>query len=626
MKKIYFLSLIAASFAVNAQVPQTPAAPGATSQGTTKNEVLTDQNQTVVGNKVKVVTPPLNKKAGRAINDQVGTTFVINQTNGAPYRRIIYYPDGKISLTWTASTDNGVNGFLSRGSGYNHFNGNSWISTPNGLRLEAFRAGFPALANTNDKEIIMSHRVDTSGRSGGLVFNTNASIGSNTWTSNTVFTPPANTTSQLWPRTAISGNYLIVVANYQDSSNNQPNFVVKNGVRAPMVYSRYDLTTNQWVDQDRTLPGYDNNLLQEGSTDNYSIDANGNNVAIVMGGVFTSLVLWKSSDNGANWTRTVLDTFDSQYVFDKDTILQRTVNNGSVHVMLDPNGKAHVWSGMARISDSITNDASYTFSWARGIGGVNDGIIYWNENLADSGLRIIATAIGPTVNDSAIGNSSFDAANRYGISNSTWPSAGIDASGRIFVVYSSLIPTDDNGQGVNFRDLLVTYSSDNGLTWSYPVNLTSWISFNREEVYPTMAKFVGTNLVVTYLNKSTPGSQVANDNQEVFGIYSLSIPVDQILNNKVGLIERSNDLFEINQNYPNPFKGTTTIPVLLKRSTDVTISVTNLMGQTIYTRSYENNATGINQFEVSLPQAEAGIYFYTVEAGDYKVTRKMIIE
>lgn len=626
MKKIYFLSLIAASFAVNAQVPQTPAAPGATSQGTTKNEVLTDQNQTVVGNKVKVVTPPLNKKAGRAINDQVGTTFVINQTNGAPYRRIIYYPDGKISLTWTASTDNGVNGFLSRGSGYNHFNGNSWISTPNGLRLEAFRAGFPALANTNDKEIIMSHRVDTSGRSGGLVFNTNASIGSNTWTSNTVFTPPANTTSQLWPRTAISGNYLIVVANYQDSSNNQPNFVVKNGVRAPMVYSRYDLTTNQWVDQDRTLPGYDNNLLQEGSTDNYSIDANGNNVAIVMGGVFTSLVLWKSSDNGANWTRTVLDTFDSQYVFDKDTILQRTVNNGSVHVMLDPNGKAHVWSGMARISDSITNDASYTFSWARGIGGVNDGIIYWNENLADSGLRIIATAIGPTVNDSAIGNSSFDAANRYGISNSTWPSAGIDASGRIFVVYSSLIPTDDNGQGVNFRDLLVTYSSDNGLTWSYPVNLTSWISFNREEVYPTMAKFVGTNLVVTYLNKSTPGSQVANDNQEVFGIYSLSIPVDQILNNKVGVIERSNDLFEINQNYPNPFKGTTTIPVLLKRSTDVTISVTNLMGQTIYTRSYENNATGINQFEVSLPQAEAGIYFYTVEAGDYKVTRKMIIE
>lgn len=623
MKKIYLLGLLAAGLSAAAQVPQKGLNLPHHNVTVQKNATR-DLNQSVVVNNNAGRATTLNKKA-YTLNTRVGTTYIINQTNFSPYRRLLAYPDGKVSLTWTASIDNSGNGFLSRGSGYNHFNGTAW-NTVGGNRIEPYRAGFPGILSAPDNsEIILSHRVDTSGKSGGLIINRNTGIGSSSWTSSTLFEPPANTTSQLWPRAAVSGDYMVVIANYQDSSDDQPIYVVKNGVRAPMVYSRYQFSTNTWVNQDLTLPGYDSTLLREGSNDNYALDAKGNNVAVVMGGLFNSLVLWKSSDNGANWTRTILDTFDANYEFDKDTLLARSGNNGSVNVLIDNNGKAHVFSGLCRISDSIMNDGSYTFTWSRVIGGVNDGILYWNEYTPDSGLRIIATAVGPTVNDSAIGNASFETANRYGISNSTWPSAGIDADGRVFLTYSALTPTDVSGQDFNYRDVFITYTGDSGATWATPVNMTSWLSFNREEAYPTMARDVNERVHLTYLNKAAPGSTIT-DNSEVFDIYYLGVPLVSVLNNSLGFNENRNDLFSIDQNFPNPFHASTTIPVKLTRPADVNVSVVSLIGQTIYSKTFTNNATGVNNLNVELNNAKPGIYFYTVEAGEYKITRKMIVE
>lgn len=620
MRKIYFLGLLAASLAANAQVPQL----GTTLPydiHTAKIKATIDVNPSVVVNKL---SSAMNKTT---LNGLVGNTYIINQTNASSYRRIIAYPDGKISLTWTASSDNSTNGFLSRGSGYNHFNGTQWLSEPNANRIEPFRAGFPSMVGAPDNsEIIISHRVDTSGRSNGLIFNRNTGIGSTTFTSTSIFAPPANTTSQLWPKAAVSGDNLIVLANYQDSSANQPNYIVKNGVRAPLVYSRYNFTTSTWTEEGVTLPGYDSTLLQAGSSDNNSIDANGNHVAILIGGKFQSLVLWKSDDKGATWNRTILDSFPANFVVDRDSLKTRAVNDGTVNVTVDANGKAHVFTGLAQVSDSIMGDGSYTFYSSRVIGGANDGILYWNEYTPDSSLRRIATAVGPTLTDTVYGENSFTADNRYDISNSTWPSAGVDAQGRIFLSYSALTPTDVTQQDNNFRDIFVTYSEDSGANWAYPTNATSWLSLNREEVYPNMAKNITDGkLHLSYLLKSNTGLTSINAS-EVFGIYYLGVPVDQIINNTVGITKPTNDLFTIEQNYPNPFDVNTTVPVNLVRATDVKISVVNMIGQSVYNNTFTNSPAGLNNFDVNLTNATAGIYFYTVQAGDFKVTRKMIVQ
>jgi hypothetical protein len=628
MKKIYLVGMLCLATAVSAQTTRN-VSPQNQRSATIKHEPAHD----VV---VPVVVNPNNvegrngqiqfKTAPGVSNDRVGTTFALNQTNGSTYRRVTTHPDGKISVTWTASMDNGANGFFTRGSGFNHFNGTQWASQPNGLRIEQVRTGFPALVRTATEEIIVSHKVDTGGGSGGLLLNRNGSIGGTTWTPTNFATPPANTVSPLWPRAAVSGDFLIIIATYQDSSANQPIPVTKNGVRNPLVYFRYNLATNTWVDEDLTLPGYDTTLLNRGGTDNYSIDANGNNVAVLVGGVFNSLVLWKSGDNGATWDMTIIDTFPAGpgYVFDRDPLPTSQVNNGSVHVMLDNDNRAHVFSGLAQISDSVFNDGSYTFSWSRIIGGVNDAILYWREG--DTSLRSIANAVGRSVIDSNYSEGVFAPENRYGISNSTWPSAAIDSSGRIYLVYSALTAGDGNGLGANFRDIICVHSSDNGDTWSAPINLTAHLAFNREEIYPMAAKFVGDKLNISYLNKISIGTQVPATSNEVFQIHMLSVPVERLTSGTVGLSAADVKLYSISQNYPNPARGITNIDVNLVRNSDVTITITDVLGKTMLNQRFENLASGVNTCEINLASFRAGIYFYSVEVNGVKETRRMIVE
>jgi hypothetical protein len=624
MKKIYTTMLSALTLSVFAQTRQTMPT------GTASFKKPTAESSTPAS--VTPVTTPSHPlgdyygKADGARNFRIGTTKAINQSNGSVYRRVHVLPGNKISVTWTTSTDGPATNNLSRGSGYNHYDGSAW-GTISGLRIEPYRTGFPSLALSPDnKEIIFSHRIDTNGKSGGLVFNQNQSIGSTTWTSNIVFAPAnPNIPSQLWPHVAISGDYMIVLANYTDSSAQQNSYIWKNGVRSPMVYSRYKFSNSTWTEQDLTLPGYDSTIVNETGGDIYSIDANGSNVAVLAGGQYNSLVLWKSINNGGSWTKTILDTFPKfPYRFDKDSLDETLGNNGSVHVLVDNNGMTHVFSGLCQIKDSIMNDKSITYTFARRIGGINDAIIYWNE-YAGGDLRIIATSIAASNGDSVIADESYTLDTRStGISNSTWPSAGIDAQGRIFLSYSAMIPLDQTAEGANYRDILVSLSADSGQTWSTPVNVTQFISPARQEMYPSIARTVDSKLYFTYLREEFPG--IVAENDELYDINCLTIPVDMILNpGRVGINE-TDKLITAGDLYPNPTNGLATIPVDLKSAADITLQVQNILGQTVYTKHTGLLAAGQQQLSFETAGLEEGIYIYILTAGDVSATGKMVVK
>ena len=88
-------------------------------------------------------------------------------------------------------------------------------------------------------------------------------------------------------------------------------------------------------------------------------------------------------------------------------------------------------------------------------------------------------------------------------------------------------------------------------------------------------------------------------------------------------------------NYPNPFNPETWIPFELNQDTAVSISIYDLQGQLIrrlelgqltagrYLRSdraaYWNGKTEAGEAVAS------GTYFYQLEAGDYRQTRKLVI-
>ena len=88
-------------------------------------------------------------------------------------------------------------------------------------------------------------------------------------------------------------------------------------------------------------------------------------------------------------------------------------------------------------------------------------------------------------------------------------------------------------------------------------------------------------------------------------------------------------------NYPNPFNPETWIPYQLASSTDVTLQIHAVDGTLVRTLSLGHKAIGVYQSrsraaywdgrnEIGEPIA-SGVYFYTLTAGDFTATRRMLI-
>jgi hypothetical protein len=629
MKKIYLLGLLAASFAVNAQAPQT---------GDMGNQAKKTSKQ--IGDYTPA-SPVVNRQANNSIGLTgkgygknstwvvVGQTEFDRQTNASTYRRIITYPNGKISVIWTTSTDGPATGFRARGTGYNHFDGSAW-GTVSKNRIENRRTGYPNFDYDpiSGSEIILSHKVDSSGFSGGMLYNTNGSIGSNTWTGVSALDTSKTLPGALWPRTAVSGDYMIVIASFTDSSSQQPGRVVLNGVRAPQVYSRLNLRTNVWDVVNQTLPGYDSSRHYSGGGDNYAIDAKGNNVAILMGGLTDDIALWKSADNGGTWTKTIIDSFPVAAFNFRQLVLDTPYStDGAMSVTLDATGKAHCFWSYGRMFDNDTTNGNTTYSYFPG----QNTIAHWYEGRPDS-LKLAGFSpedptdadevltIGEVINDRT----------RYGNLSklATAPSAVISGD-TVYVVYQGLTDNDLDQQGQAFYDIYVAASINNGLTWLPPVNITATMGLNEEQTFASVAADCRTNLHLTFMNTKLQGFYDATNNAEKVGPYDIvyyQIPVEDIFDRNVVGLNETNDLFSLDQNFPNPFDVNTTVPVKLNRSSDVKISVVNMIGQTVYSNTFANSPAGVNNFDVNMASAKAGIYFYTVEAGEFKVTRKFIVE
>ena len=89
------------------------------------------------------------------------------------------------------------------------------------------------------------------------------------------------------------------------------------------------------------------------------------------------------------------------------------------------------------------------------------------------------------------------------------------------------------------------------------------------------------------------------------------------------------------QNYPNPFNPETWIPFKLAQNAPVTISIYDTKGQLIRAIALGNQNAGVYTSRDKAvywdgrssegSKVASGLYFYTLQAGEYKATRKMVI-
>lgn len=90
------------------------------------------------------------------------------------------------------------------------------------------------------------------------------------------------------------------------------------------------------------------------------------------------------------------------------------------------------------------------------------------------------------------------------------------------------------------------------------------------------------------------------------------------------------DKFLLSQNYPNPFNPETKIDYTIKRRSNVTISIYNLIGQKINSLVNEEKPAG-NYYvtwdgsDFAGKKVASGIYFYRLRADEYTETKKMIL-
>jgi hypothetical protein len=83
--------------------------------------------------------------------------------------------------------------------------------------------------------------------------------------------------------------------------------------------------------------------------------------------------------------------------------------------------------------------------------------------------------------------------------------------------------------------------------------------------------------------------------------------------------------FYLAQNYPNPFNPTTTIKYQIPELSFVTLKVYDVLGKEITTLVKEDKPAGTNKIEFNGIILPSGVYFYRLQAGDYIVTKKMVL-
>ncbi len=92
-----------------------------------------------------------------------------------------------------------------------------------------------------------------------------------------------------------------------------------------------------------------------------------------------------------------------------------------------------------------------------------------------------------------------------------------------------------------------------------------------------------------------------------------------------GGMEEYNGLFTIGNPYPNPTSGATSLELNLTASSQVNAVITNAIGQTVMNVMDEKLAAGKHTLNIDASKFQTGIYFVTVNAGGYTVTKKLTV-
>jgi len=563
----------------------------------------------------------------RAADKVIGETWYDLQSNSTMANRIYAFDDGTIGTTWTRGMT--PTGYADRGTGYNYFDGTNWGAYPS-ERIEDVRTGWPSIAPYGQNgEIVVSHL-----GANGLKFSWRENKGTGTWNYFTL-AGPAAAADLLWPRMITSGENHDVIHVIACAGNQ----VTYEGLTMALLYSRSSDGGLTWDPENVILDGLGSDYTNGWGGDDYCwAQPMGETLAFVAFGGVADGVLMKSTDGGDNWTRTTFyQSPDPFFDGNGGDLPQCGGGDGYNAVALDDEGMAHIAFGRQIHLDDTPDDATWSYF------PYSDGLVYWNETMPALDTAMIQADILPsdwtTMNLYQNGNlaawtqehgtDTIVGVAPYFASLTSMPQLVItrDAFGTqiVQVFYSAVSVGFDNSE-FNFRHIWGRFTEGDGRFSAFTDYTGDVFHIFSECVYPSVAQTMPDNKYhILYETDNMPGNS----------LQPTTPTHDPVLNNMVYLTvsplpvdvnENVGQSLEISQNYPNPFSGKTYVEVTLNKASNVSMEVYTLTGQKVAMNDYGFKSAGSHNIAIDGSQLTTGIYFYTVTAGESKVTRKMMVD
>jgi len=546
----------------------------------------------------------------------VGNTWYDTQTynSGNLMNRIYEYPDGNIGATWM---DKDQSGFPDRGTGYNFFDGTSWTGEIPHLGND-LNNGFPSYAPWGPNGEVVAHYQYIPG-DGTIKILRRENKGVGAW-QESVLAPPAGYYSIVWHSMITSGTnheYLHLLALvYDDPYLGQDDALLY--YRSPDGGVTWDINgviiDGLGAADFLTIPGLKYSWAQPvGNTIAFSFGFDG----------FDGLV-FKSADNGTIWQKIVVyqSPFTPFNVPDLSPVYGG--GDGSSAVALDSQGKVHVVFGrMLHIHDVVTSPPGGWYFYPN-----TEGLIYWDESMPALDSTIVSSY---TLDYLAAGGNLIgwvippdtslvipSGQPNYGVGLTTGAQIGIDANDNLYVVYAALSPEYSDGTYF-YRRLYGNSSPDGGVTWNGIKELNTDFQFSFSEcVFPAVSPIVDQKIHIVFQEDATPGTGSIEEN------FMDHIDFDKDF--FVGIPDVNQTAgFKVSQNYPNPSIHSTQFVLRLEQTADVSVTVTNLVGQTIKHLEMGKMNSGNNLITLDISCLTGGIYFYSVQVNDRKVTHKMVV-
>lgn len=285
------------------------------------------------------------------------------------------------------------------------------------------------------------------------------------------------------------------------------------------------------------------------------------------------------------------------------------------------------WGSATVLTSNVTtgtNDIELFIPWTNFPSSVRPSQLYYILYKEDGGGGTLGYAFAPSTNRS-------DGNDVNAISNWSYFSASSTADGGIANSFSSSdtpLPVELTSFSASSKNKSVN------LVWKTVTEMNNYgfeIQRSANNGSFTKVGFVNGSGNSNSANEYSYTDKTATSGKYIYRLKQIDNDGKYEYSKEVEVDLGKPTTFALNQNYPNPFNPTTVISYQLPANSYVTLKVYNAIGTEVTTLVNEYKEAGSYNYEFGSAKGgrnyelTSGIYFYTLRAGDFVQTKKMIL-